>query len=204
MKGGAEFSAVVLAGGKSSRMGQPKCALPFGGVTILERVVEQLKREFADVVIVAAPRDSEPHQIAIPGVTLLHDETPFGGPVDAVARGLRAVRRQIAFACSCDLPMLDSAVARKLCEMLSDEDALIPQVGGRYQPLHAAYRARCAQALSRMSASGERRLAAIMGLVNVRVLAEAAVRKLDPGLGSFLNVNTPEDYQRALRFAKLR
>jgi molybdopterin-guanine dinucleotide biosynthesis protein A len=191
-------SAIVLAGGRSSRMGQPKASLDFGGVPILTRIVTELKKRFAEIVVVA---DSE-SKVSLQ-VKVIRDETAFQGPSDALRRGLDAMTNEIAFACSCDLPLLNSGVAASIVAMLENFDAAIPLIGERLQPLHAAYRKRCASALASMAARGESRLSAIADAVNTIRIGELQLRAIDAQLTSFINVNTPEDYRRALKLASL-
>ena len=83
-----------------------------------------------------------------------------------------------------------------------DPIAVIPEVGGKLQPLHAVYRKRCASAIESLAA-GEKRLTASASAINARKVGEDEIRKLDPQLNSFFNVNTPEDYRRALKLAGL-
>jgi molybdopterin-guanine dinucleotide biosynthesis protein A len=193
--------AIVVAGGRSSRMGQSKASLDFGGVPILTRIIAELRRRFAEIVVVAAP-ESAGLLPAIPhGVLLLRDETPFLGPADALRRGLEASTFDAAFACSCDLPLLDADVAATLVEMLDAFDAVMPEIGGRLQPLHAVYHKRCARALAAMGARGESRLTAIAEEIVLRRVGEHKLREFDPELRSFLNINTPDEYQHALRIA---
>jgi molybdenum cofactor guanylyltransferase len=182
-------------------MGQPKALLDFGGVALLTRVVSELKHRFDEIVIVAAPVSEEFPRIEIPGLKLVHDETPFAGPLDALRRGLDALDQEIAFACSCDLPLLNAEVAARLVAMLDDFDAVIPEVGGKFQPLHAVYRKRCASATEALVTRGEKRLSAIVDAVNAKRIGEGELRKIDPELRSFFNVNTPEEYRKALRIA---
>ena len=201
-----EFSAVLLAGGASARMGQPKATLRFGDAPLLERIVNELSREFVQVVVVAAPEKQEPFVIRqlLPeagAFVIVRDDGAYQGPVEALARGLHAAASDVAFACSCDLPLLRAEVARALCLMLDGYDAVIPNVGGLLQPLHAAYRRRCADVLAAMAAGGERRLTALASRVAVRRVGEAELRRLDPELRSVFNVNTPADYAQALRLA---
>jgi molybdopterin-guanine dinucleotide biosynthesis protein A len=196
-----EAGAIVLVGGQSSRMGQPKAALDFGGMPLLTRIVIELKWWFDEIVIVAAPETAGQPRIEIPGLTIVHDETAFAGPLDALRRGLNALEHDVAFACSCDLPLLNSDVAADLVGMLDDFDAVIPEVGGKLQPLHAVYRKHCANAIESLAANGEKRLTASASAINGRRVTEQELRKIDPQLTSFFNVNTPDDYQRALKLA---
>jgi molybdenum cofactor guanylyltransferase len=193
--------AIVVAGGRSSRMGQSKASLDFGGVPLLTRIITELRRRFAEIVIVAAP-ESEGVLPAIPGdVLLLRDETQFQGPAGALRRALETTKFDAAFACSCDLPLLDADVAVTLVEMLDAFDAVMPEIGGRLQPLHAVYHKRCARALAAMSARGESRLTAIAEEIVLRRVGEHKLREFDPELRSFVNINTPDEYQHALRLA---
>jgi molybdenum cofactor guanylyltransferase len=184
-------------------MGAPKLALDFGGVPLLTRIVVELRRRFDEIVIVAAPESSAQSRFDIPGVKIIHDQTAFGGPLDALRRGLIALEHEAGFACSCDLPLLNAHVADALVAMLDDFDAVVPEIGGMLQPLHAVYRKRCANAIGKLAATGEKRLTANASAVNARRVGEVELRALDPDLRSFFNVNTPEDYARALELANL-
>ncbi len=184
-------------------MGRSKAALHFGPATLLDRVVAELRREFRDIIVAAAPEATDPLPGGIPGARVLRDATPYAGPMPALEQALGAARCEIAFACSCDLPMVNAAVARELCRMMEDCDAVVPRTGGRLQVLHAAYRKRCAGMFARMGLRGEQQIRGIVRLVKVRVLEESEVRRLDPELLSFLNVNTPADYEHALKLSGL-
>ncbi|HVC44241.1 MAG TPA: molybdenum cofactor guanylyltransferase [Candidatus Binataceae bacterium] len=202
-------SAIILAGGKSSRMGLPKATLPFGRATIIERLIAELGGAFAQVIVVAAPAADELFSIdhllaAWPHAELVRDAVAYAGPAVALGRGLAHARGEIAFACSCDLPLLNAGVARALCAMIGSHDAVMPEVDGRLQPLHAVYRrAPCSAALAAMTAGDERRLGAIADRIDVRRVTAIEMRRLDPDLLSLLNVNTAEDYARALRLLRM-
>src|SRR5260370_7385987 len=139
MASAKEAGAIVLVGGRSSRMGQPKAALDCGGIPLLTRIVIELKWWFDEIVIVAAPESAGQPRIQIPGLKIVHDEAAFAGPPDALRRGLNALDHDVAFACSCDLPMLNSDVAADLVAMLDDFDAVLPEVARILQPLHPVY-----------------------------------------------------------------
>ena len=202
MNGLSQLSAVVLAGGRSERMGAAKATLKFGGVTMLERIVAELGHEFADIVVVAAPADLDPISAKL-GARIIHDEVAYAGPVGALARGLHAAAHDVVFACSCDLPMLNAGVAKNLCAMLPGFDAVISKIGERLQPLHAAYAKDLAiKAAEKMIAEKEQRLREIVRFLNARIVRESELRKADPELASFLNINTPADYRRALAMTK--
>jgi len=200
-------SAVILAGGRSSRMGLPKAALPFGPSTMLEHLIDALSGTFAEIIVVAAPLRDETFSIdrsfkRRANLILVRDDTAFAGPVGALRRGMMRARNEIVFACSCDVPLLRSDLAKTLCALVEDGDAAIPTIEGRLQPLCAAYRRdRAAAALAAMEAAGELRLSLIAERLEVHAIDETALRVIDPDLRSFLNVNTADDYAQALRLA---
>lgn len=196
-------SAIILAGGQSRRMGKPKAALKFGNSTILERLIAEL-RGFDDILIIAAPAQSEPFPIehllrtAPSSVRLLRDRTAYQGAASALALGLAAARHEVAFACSCDLPLLRAEVVRALCGMLNGYEAVIPHIGGNPQPLCAVYRRSVATVIETELASGERRLTRITAGLRAHRPGEPQLRQIDSDLRSFMNVNTLEDYDQAL------
>ncbi len=174
-------------------MGTPKSELAFGAGTMLDHIVAEMTRAFDDVVVAtASPREIERVKVVV-------DDDPYQGPVSVLERALREIRHERAFVCSCDVPFVSGNLARRLCGMLGEDDALIPKVDGKLQTLHAVYRKECAKILASMRSKGEHRLHAIVNFAKVRIIPEDEIRALDPELLSFFNVNTPEDYQRALQ-----
>jgi molybdenum cofactor guanylyltransferase len=197
-------SAVILAGGQSRRMGMAKATLRFGKRTILELLIAELRDHFDDLLIIAAPKQIETFAVddlirtASAPVRLLRDRTGYQGAAPALACGLAAASNKIAFACSCDLPLLRAEVAVALCTMLNGYEAVIPQIDGRPQPLCAVYQREVADVIEMQLASGERRLTRITQDLKAYRPEEDELRRIDPKLHSFLNVNTPQDYNRAL------
>ncbi len=181
-------------------MGRSKADLPFGATTLLERIVTELQRAFDDVIIVAPPQGLSSSG-NFPNTVIINDERPYEGPLLALARGLTAARHDAAFACSCDVPLLRAEVASSLCSMLGENDAVVPEIAGVAQPLHAVYRKRCLSAIDTMIAQGEKRLTKIVEFVSARRVEDDELRKIDPELRSFINVNTPGDYRRVLNIA---
>lgn len=128
-----DVHGVVLTGGRSSRMGVDKASLVYQGEEMGARVARVLS-ECCDVVTILGNKP-------VPGFDLLNDELRFGGPLQALA-ALRAVR-PVVFVASCDVPFLTSQTVGTLCGLLTPESAasaIVPVVGGRLQPLCAAYK----------------------------------------------------------------
>jgi molybdenum cofactor guanylyltransferase len=197
--------AVVLAGGRSSRMGTSKAALEWHGSTLLRRVTGLADRAVdGGVVVVRAPGQELPS--LDPRARVLDDPEEGRGPLQGLAVGLAAAAEQAeqAFVCSTDLPFLHpafvSAVLRNLDE---DVDVALPVVRGYRQPLAAGYRTDLAPLVAKLLAEGRDRPAHLFEECRVRRLEAAellAARRLaqaDPDLESVVNLNDRAAYEGA-------
>jgi molybdopterin-guanine dinucleotide biosynthesis protein A len=196
---------VVLAGGRSTRMGRPKAGLEWHGSTFLYRTAALLKRTVdGPVAVVTAPGQTVPELPA--GVAVVADPVEGLGPMQGVAAGLAAVADQAAtaFVCSTDMPFLHPAFVRRVLRGLTDTEAdmLLPFTHGFRQPLAAGYRTSLADLITKLIGEGDLRpgmLAKhcrVVELDSVQLL-DSTLKRLDPDLESVLNVNTPEDYAAA-------
>ncbi len=187
-------SAIILAGGKSSRMGRPKAMLPFGGEPLIARVVRGLAPLFPELVVVAAPGQDLPELSA----TVVRDHVAYRGPVGGIRYGLGECGSTAAFVTSCDVPFLSLPLVSHLAARLPGHDVVVPRWEGRLQPLHAVYRRSVLPLLERQLERDELRPVFLYDKVRTLRLEEDEVRALDPDGSSFFNMNTPEDYHRAL------
>jgi molybdopterin-guanine dinucleotide biosynthesis protein A len=205
-------AGIVLAGGRSSRMGTPKAALEWHGTTLLRRTVSIVARATnGPVVVVRAAGQDLPD---LPRGTLVVEDPREGkGPVQGIAAGLTALAGQAeaAFISSTDLPFLHPAYVRRvLCglerdrsEAGQDPDVCLPVARGYPQPLAAAYRVALAGTAERLVKEGRLRPAflfeecAVNRLDDAALLADPVLAALDPALDSLVNVNEPADYAAA-------
>ena len=187
-------SAVVLAGGKSSRMGRPKALLLFDGEPLIVHIVRALKRMFTEIVIVAAPDQELPDLPA----TLVRDEVAYQGPVGGIYNGLRAASGESCFVTSCDVAFLNAALISHLIAQISNHDVVVPYWEERFQPLHAVYRRSVLPLLEGQLERGELRPVYLFDKVRTCKIGAEEIRRFDPEGLSFLNMNTPDDYDQAL------
>lgn len=194
-------AGVVLCGGRSSRMGRPKAWLPFGGEFLLRRVVRVLREVVEPVVVVAAPGQDVPELPA--GVRIVRDEIEGCGPLGGLAAGLAALegRAEVAYVSSCDTPLLKPEFVRRVVSLRGDTVAAVPRVGGRFHPLAAAYRVSVLPHVREMLAADRLRVTDLFDRVTTRIIEPAELADIDPELQSLRNVNTPEEYEAALRTA---
>ena len=189
----ADATAVILTGGKSSRMGRPKALLQFDNEPLIAHIVRSLKGMFAEAVVVAAPEQELP---SLP-VTLVRDEVAYQGPVGGIYYGLKAATKELCFVTSCDAPFLNAALIAHLLSQISGCDVVVPYFQERFQPLHAVYRRSVLPLLKAQLERGELRPIFLYDKVRTKKVHEDEIRRIDPEGLSFLNMNTPEDYESA-------
>lgn len=194
---GANASAVLLAGGRSRRMGQPKALLSFAGQPLIVRVAERLLKITNDLIVVASPDQKLPELRA----RVVHDTHAYQGPVAGLAGGLGASRGTHAFVTSCDSPFLNLDLVRWMLDEAASWDVVIPRWEGRLNPLHAVYATSLANRYQTLLDAGRRRPVDLFDQVRVRTVTEEEIRRIDPEGRSFLNMNSPAEYKAALDMA---
>lgn len=191
------ISAVVLAGGRSTRMGESKALLDFDGEPMLARVVRRC-RAFASEVVVVARRDQ-----ALPAcdARVVLDSIDGEGPLVGVATGLAALGepRAWTFVVTTDAPFVEASVARALVQLGEGRDAAVAIVGGDRHVLHAAYGPRVADVAAELVARGQRRASRLAESVDTRWVTDEELRALvsADAMRAFVNVNTLDDLQAA-------
>ena len=198
-------AGVVLAGGRSSRMGTSKAALEWHGSTLLRRTVGILARATGGpVVVVRAPGQELPE---LPSdIKVIDDPQEGKGPVQGIAAGLAALadHADVAFVSSTDMPFLHPAFVRRVLRAVQEgADVGLPVARGYPQPLAAAYRTKLAATAERLVQEERLRPAFLFEQCTVTRLDEATLKHdpvlaaLDPELTSVVNVNEPDDYRTA-------
>lgn len=188
------LTAIILAGGRSSRMGTPKALLPFDKEPLIVHIVRQLQPLFKEVIVVAAPG----MQLPIMPVRLVHDDVAFQGPVGGILYGLKAAGDEFAFVTSCDSAFLQTPLISHLLSRRAGYDVVVPRWEGRLQPLLAVYRRTVLPYLEAQLAKGELRPVFLFDKVRTCFVEEDEIRRFDPEGASFFNMNRPEDYAAAL------
>lgn len=188
-------------------MGRDKAWLPFGAETLLQRIIRSVAVviPWSRIVVVSAPGQVLP---GFPGaVKHVVDRTPGLGPLEGLRVGLDALAGQAdpVFATSCDLPLLVPGVITLLLERLGVADAAVPWEDSaddsRGHPLTAVYRTRVRSFLAARLTQGQLRLHGLFEELSVVRVPVDELRVVDPPLHSLMNINRPEDYQRALLVA---
>jgi molybdopterin-guanine dinucleotide biosynthesis protein A len=184
-------AGIVLAGGRSSRMGTPKAWLDWHGSTLLRRTCGVVARGVGGpVVVVRAPGQELPE--LPPAVRIVEDAREGKGPLQGLLAGLEAVDAELAFVASTDMPFLHPRFVSAVCAAVDGADVAVPHVGGFRQPLAAAYRTALAPVVGELVEDGRLKPAFLFERCDTRWLEEV------PHPESVRNLNTHEDYAAAL------
>lgn len=197
-------SAIVLAGGRSRRLGQDKRRLRVFGEdqpTLLEQTVLTATQLCADVVVVLNDAESWAQLPA----RLVPDQYADAGPLGGIYSGLQAAQFETALVVACDMPFLNLALLRAMLARPGEYDVLVPRSLGAQrtrnahavEPLHAVYRRSCLAPIQALLQQGERRVAALLDVVRVAFVEADEIQRYDPEGRSFVNINTFEQLREA-------
>lgn len=188
-----DVTAIILAGGRSVRFGSDKGLTTWRGRPLVEHVLERLPHDRADTVLVIR---REQGRESWPAVTIVHDDPELGdGPLRGVIGGLAACRTPWAWVVACDQPLVRADLLCGLLQSATSADrALIPEWGGRLQPLTGLYAVAAGPLLAECASSRSLSIITALGKIGYRVLAEEECRRFDRRGVGFLNINRPEDF----------
>ena len=186
-------TAVILCGGRSTRMGQDKATLLAGHETFLERAIRVARESADDVIVVARAAQQVP-----PDVRVVHDPVEDLGPLAGIAEGLAASSTDLNIVIACDMPLIKPAVLQRLVESIGDHDACVAVVDGHASVLCGVYRSRVAPIATQLLDRGERRVTAFVDQLKTKRVDAALLRDIDPDLETFFSCDTPEAYRRLM------
>jgi molybdopterin-guanine dinucleotide biosynthesis protein A len=191
-------AGIVLCGGKSTRMGTSKATLPFGPETMLQRVVRLLSDVVSPIVVVVAALDQElpelPHDIIV-----TRDENEGRGPLEGLRAGLKALpaSADAAYVTSCDVPLLVPGFVTQMLDLARGYDIAVMEIDGFTHPLSAVYRRATLSSVEGLLAQDRLRPAFLFEAMKTRRVKPEEMTE-DPDLRTLRNLNTRDDYERAL------
>lgn len=193
----------ILAGGKSSRMGQDKGLVHFHGRPLIAHVLDVAKNVSSSINIVTSNSD-----YLIFGCPLVKDIVPDKGPAGGVFTALTFAKEPFVLVVGCDMPMLDKRIIDQMMEMVSSVDLVVASRNGQVEPLLAIYNTGCKHKWSALLHSGFLKMSDFFDRLNTRVFDVSAIPDLNDSI--FMNINSPEElataegFVRILCFGKLR
>jgi molybdopterin-guanine dinucleotide biosynthesis protein A len=184
-------TAVILAGGRSTRFGADKGLAEWNGRRLVDHVLDRLPAERLDTVLVLREEQDDG---SWPGITIVHDDpTRNEGPLRGVVRGLAACRTPWAWVVACDQPLINAGLLRGLLTAAGTGDLpVIPEWQGRLQPLTGLYATACGPLLEKCGDLGEQSLIGALKTIGFRIFSEDDCRGCDPNGTGFLNINRPD------------
>ena len=197
----SSLTAVILAGGMSRRLGRNKALEPFQGEPLIRRVIARMGQvgESVSVIVNEAQRA---HELELPEeVTSSVDRYPGKGSLGGIVTGLITSPTVWSAFCACDMPFVNTRLYRYLASLRDGYDAVVPVVDGRPEPTHALYSRVCIGPIEERIEADDLKISSFFSEVRVRLVPEDEIRRLDPDLLSFFNVNTQDDLETAVNLA---
>jgi molybdopterin-guanine dinucleotide biosynthesis protein A len=190
-----DVTGILLAGGKSRRMGEDKRFLRVGEQTLFERTLAVLQSIFQTVCVVIA-QDSPPLEAKVP---VVRDLVPSCGSLGGLYTGLKQAHTEYVFVVACDMPFLNPTLVRHMVFLKDNADIVMVRLEQGLQPTHALYSRRCLPVIEGMLHARQFKIQylATHPSLHTRLVAESELRKIDHEGLSFINVNTPADLDAA-------
>ncbi len=179
-------------------MGTNKALLEFGGARIIDGLLSKIRPLFPETLIIANERDA----YADLGVPVVPDRIPGKGSLGGIYTAVSHSAFPQAFCIACDMPLASPAVIAHLRDLAPGYDVVVPRTAEGYQPLHAVYGKNCLPHMEEMIHADRLKIDRLFPLVRVRTVEETELRALDPTLCCFINVNTREELEAAVRLTR--
>jgi molybdopterin-guanine dinucleotide biosynthesis protein A len=185
------MTGIILAGGKSRRMGRDKAFIDAGGVPLFERVYSVFREIFSEIIIVVNDvRPFEKYEGRIEN-DIISNKGALGG----LYTGLFHASSHHAFCSACDMPLLNPRLIKYMSGERDAYDVIIPRTRDGLHPLHAIYSKNCIRPMRQLLDRGDLKIINFFNRVRVRYIEETEIRRVDPHMRSFLNVNTREEME---------
>jgi molybdenum cofactor guanylyltransferase len=191
-----DVSCIILAGGKSKRLGRNKVTEKIGNASLLERVISAVAPLNNEIIIVAAKESSLPQLTNYPKLKLVTDIYPGKGSLGGVFTGLTVSETLYNLVVACDMPFLNLDLLRYMVELAGGFDAVVPKLRDNIlEPLHAVYSRNCISAMESLVKQNRLSILELFPLIKVRFIGEAEIESFDPKHLTFFNINTETDLE---------
>ena len=195
-----DIGYIILAGGKSKRLGRNKINEVIGGITLLNRVVNVLSAFNGEIILVTAEDSSLPDTFTYAKISKVQDLYPGKGMIGGIITGLSASKNFYNLVVAADMPFLNPVLIRYMISNAKGNDLVAYKNQNELEPLHAIYTKNCLPILEEIMLK-DRRIFELLGQVKVRYLSPAEINQYDPKKISFFNVNIESDLRIANEIA---
>jgi molybdopterin-guanine dinucleotide biosynthesis protein A len=194
------MTSIILAGGKSLRLGRSKFLETIGGKSLIQWVIDRLAVFSTEIIMATARGEAIPCSSAV-GIKTVADISPGKGPLAGIYSGLIASSSSRAIVVGCDTPFLSVGFLEYMTRISSTFDAVVPRIRNEVEPLCAVYSKSCLAHIQELLEQNELRIDRLFGMVKVRYVKQDEINSFDPEHLSFFNVNSQADLDRARRLA---
>jgi molybdopterin-guanine dinucleotide biosynthesis protein A len=195
-----DIGYIILAGGKSKRLGRNKLNEAIGGITLINRVINVLSAFDGEIILVTAEDSSLPDTFTYAKISKVQDLYPGKGMIGGIITGLSASKNFYNLVVAADMPFLNPVLIRYMISNAKGNDLVAYKNQNELEPLHAIYTKNCLPILEEIMLK-DRRIFELLGQVKVRYLSPAEINQYDPKKISFFNVNTESDLRIANEIA---
>lgn len=194
-------SCIILAGGKSVRLGHDKISQKVGNLSLLEEVVSRVEPLVSELILVVAQDRSFPEFENRKKILKVSDIYPGNGSLGGIHAGLSASSSFYNLVIAADMPFLNQALLQYIFDVSDGFDLVLPRIKTFFEPLHAVYSRNCIEPTESIIKQGKKVIIELFNYVKVRYVEAAEIDRFDPKHMSFFNINTKEDLEKARKIA---
>ena len=193
-------TAIILAGGQSSRMGTNKALLQLNGKTVIEGMVEKLEKIVDDTIVVTNTFED----YAFLHLPMIEDRRKGKGPLAGMEAGLAATQTERNLIVACDMPFISVELGQYLLSCLGEYQAAVPEISGQLHPLFAAYRKDVNGAVTQSLEENQLRIRHLLHNIHVKIVKKELLQSLEIDHEElyFFNMNNPDEYHKASNMLK--
>lgn len=186
-------TAIILAGGKSSRMGFDKQFLKINNERLIDMMIEKLNKEFEEIIIVT----NKPKEYRGYRQKILTDIIKNAGPLAGIYTGLKEAKFEYVFVVACDMPNIDIDYINYMKEIIDKYkvDVCITKVNGNIEPFHGFYSKKITESIREHLETEKRDIKSLVKKLNTYYVEENLVKRYSPSLDIFKNLNTRKDLE---------
>ncbi len=197
-----DTSCIILAGGKSLRLGHDKVLESISNKSLLEQVISKIDSLGKEIIIVTAEERTLPQLSNVSKLKIVTDVFPGKGSLGGIYTGLVKSDSFYNLVVACDMPFLNKAFLSYMIEVSHGYDFVLPHINDRFEPLHAVYSKNCIAPIECILNQGRKAIVDLFNFVKVKHVEAEEVDRFDPQHLSFFNINTKEDLELAIKIAE--
>ena len=184
------MTAIILAGGKSSRMGADKAFLKIGNQSLIKRQIGLLRKIFKKIIVVT---NSLPKYRGYKGIKIISDIIPHCGPLGGIYSGLVVSNSLYNFVVACDMPFINLGLIRYIIKNRDNYDIIIPKIDRKYHPLFGMYSKNCLPIIEKALSKDKLNVSSIFPKLKTAFISRQEIERFDKLLLSLVNINTQDD-----------